>query len=384
MTLAGGLAPEDPAEANRADDPRSGTGRAKLRRRASEALLVLGALAVSLPLAEIVLRVLAPQRLPSQELVRGFVLKGMYLPDAPAGYRPTPGFSGKIERDGYVTQFATNSLGLRGGEVGPKTRPRLLALGDSITWGWAVPQGEEWVHWAGREIARLGGPEVESLNGGVNGYGTQNEAARLEQLGSVLSPDLVLVGFFDNDYADNFFGVSGTYTVRDGYLFDIVSHEWLREHWLARESHLWRLWTSAWEACRVRYLGAAPSARPARRLSGQELWRGMELSEKHLRRMAETARSLDARLGVVWLPLHTYTLAGFRPEDLPLQRELQRRVAAAGIPSLDLLPVMTAEPQREDLYLPRDGHFSVRGHQVVGRAVARWVLEAGLLSPAGR
>jgi hypothetical protein len=349
------------------------------RRGAAEVLLLGGALAVSLPLAELVLRAAAPQGLPSQEKVRSFVIEGMYVADARAGYRLTPGFSGRLEREGYVTDFSINAVGLRGDEIGPKTKPRVLALGDSMTWGWGVPQGEEWIHAVGREVTRLGGPEVQSLNGGVNGYGTANELARLEELGPEVSPDLVLLGFFPNDYADNLLGATDAYTVRDGYLFDLASEEWFHEHWLARHSHLWRLWAAAWETYRVNK-GGVPSARLGRLMRAEELQQGMELSSEYILRMATVTRSLGARFAVVWLPPVAYTLAGRRPRDIPLQAELQRRVTAAGILSLDLLPTLTAEPAREGLYLPRDGHFSARGHRVAGRSVGSWVVKAGLLS----
>lgn len=351
------------------------------RRRAAEIGLLVGVLVLSLPLAELVLRLFAPQSLPSQEEIRRFVLPGMYVEDPRAGYRPAPGFSGRLERAGHVTVFSTDALGLRGDEIGPKVKPRILALGDSMTWGWGVAQGEEWIHWAGREIGRLGGPDVESLNGGVNGYGTENELARLEDLGSALSLDLVLLGFFANDYADNLVGAKGTYEVRDGYLHDLKAEKWFHEHWLARHSHLWRLWAAAGEAWRVRHRGGPVSAGAAGRLSPEDFRRGMEISADLLVRMQAVSRSLGARFGVVWIPPDAYTFAGSRPGDIPLQIELQKRVAAAGIPSLDLLPTLTAEPERQGLYLPRDGHFSVHGHQVVGSAVGRWIVEAGLLAP---
>jgi lysophospholipase L1-like esterase len=350
------------------------------RRRAAEIALLAGVLLACLPLAEIVLRFVAPQPLPSQEEIRRFVLRGMYVADARAGYTLAPGFSGRLERAGHATLFSTNALGLRSGEVGPKARPRVLALGDSMTWGWGVAQGEEWVHQAGREIARRGGPELESLNGGVNGYGTEGALCRLEDLGPKLSPDLVLLGFFANDYADNLVSPREAYTVRDGYLFDLASERWFREHWLARHSHLWRLWAAAGEAWRVKEGGGPLGAGPARRLGPEDFQRGMEVSEALVARMAAVSRSLGARLAVVWLPPDAYTFAGSRPGDIPLQAELQRRLAAAGVPSFDLLPVLTAEPDPRGLYLPRDGHFTVRGHQVAGAAVGKWVVETGLLS----
>ncbi|MFN8178323.1 MAG: SGNH/GDSL hydrolase family protein [bacterium] len=350
------------------------------RIRLAEILLVPITLLVMLPLAEIAVRIFAPQTLPSQEQIRTYVLKGMYVPDAKAGFRPAPNFAGKIERDGVVTEFSLNSLGLRGAELGPKTRPRIAAFGDSFTWGWGCPQGKEWIHVLGQELERLGGPKVQTVNCGVNAYGTGSEAGLLEEIGAKVAPDVVLLGFFANDYTDNLLadllGAPAPYGVRDGYLFDSFTQQYFRESWLARESHLYRLFSSAWETFRVRYLHGMPSARPLKQFTPAEFQRGLDLSEKQILRMKQIADGLGARFAVVWLPADVYALARTRPEDIPLQTELQRRVAAAGIPSIDLLPVVTAEQRIAGLYLPRDGHFTERGNHVAGRALARWVMDS--------
>jgi hypothetical protein len=204
----------------------------------------------------------------------------------------------------------------------------------------------------------------------------------LEELGPALSPDLVLLGFFPNDYADNHLGATGAYTVRDGYLFDLASEQWFREHWLTRHSHLWRLTLAARETWHVRYAGGVPSARPGRLLNREELRRGMELTSEYIRRTAGLAHSVGGRLAVVWLPPAAYARARLRSEDIPLQRELQQRVADAGIPSLDLLPTVAAQPGREGLYIPGDGHLSAQGHRLVGSAVGGWVVHERLLGLA--
>jgi lysophospholipase L1-like esterase len=342
-------------------------------RRLHDALLVAGTLLVLVPVAELIVRIVAPRTLPSQEFLRAFVLKDMYTPDDVAGYRLAPGFSGTIRRADVVTSFTTNSLGLRAPEIGPKEKPRILAFGDSFTWGWGVGQGEEWIAVAGRELG------CEAINCGVNGYGTENELALLAEVGPELSPDLVLVGFFANDYTDNLFGATGIYTVRNGYLFDRFSHEWFEESFLARHSHLYRLVAEAWETVRVRWLGGMPSFRAVRQFSPAEFRRGMELSEQHLVAMRDRAEQLGAKFGVVWLPADVYALNRKRPRDIPLQEELKERIASRGIPSIDLLPVVTREPDPAALYIAGDGHFSALGHRVAGRAVSSWITERQLL-----
>jgi hypothetical protein len=358
------------------------------RSRLAEAALVAGAAVLALGLAEVVVRLVAPQTLPSQRLIRSFVVKGMYVPDERTGFRPAPGFSGRMERAGHLTEFRFNSLGLRNGELGAKSRPRIAAFGDSFTWGWGCPQGKEWIHAAGSEIEKLGGPAVETVNCGVNAFSTGAAVGFLEEIGPKIAPDVVLLGFFSNDYTDNWLaeqlGTSGTYTVRDGYLFDTFSHDYFRENWLARESHLYRLASSAWETFRVRVLHGIPSSRAVRNFSPEEFRRGMELSEQHILRMRQVAESMGARFAVVWLPTDVYAFDHLRPEDISLQWELQKRIAAAGIPSIDLLPVVTAEPRVQGLYIPRDGHFTERGNAVAGRAIGKWILQTPELLEALR
>lgn len=358
----------------------SGPGR--LRAFLLNTAVVLGTLAVLAPASEIAVRVLRPQPLPSQEFIQGFVLKDMYVGDDRAGYRPAPGFSGRIERGAVVTEFSINSLGLRGPEPGPKTGARVLALGDSYTFGWGVAQGEEWIRVAADEAnRRLGVPLVEGWNGGVNGYGTEGAIAQLERVAPEAQPDVVLLGFFANDFTDNLLG-TGVYEVRDGYLFDRFSHDFLRESVLARESHLYRLLGAAWENARLRYLGGIPTARAVKHFSAAEFERGRDLSEQLILRLRDAAAAAGATFAVVWLPADVYAVAGSTPRDIPLRWELQQRIAAAGVPSLDLLPVALAETRVAGLYLPNDGHLSVRGNRVMGRAVGAWLVESGLLPGA--
>lgn len=353
-----------------------------MRKFLSNVVLVLGTCLVLLPVAEMIVRIVRPQTLPSQEFLRAFVLKDMYVPDEEAGYRLAPNFEGRLERLAVVSEFRTSSLGLRNEELGAKEAPRIAAFGDSFTWGWGVAQGEEWIHVVGRELEKATGRSFETVNCGVNGYGTENAHALLRRVGPEIRPDLVLLGFFANDFTDNLLGATGIYSVRDGYLFDHFSADYFRENALARESHLYRLAQNAWETVRVKYLGGTPTTHPARQFSPAEFRQGADLSREHIVAMRDTAAELGAEFAVVWLPADVYVLGRSRPEDVPLRAGLQADVDAAGIASVDLLPVALREINPTGLYLPNDGHFTVRGHRVAGRAIARWILDEGLLEPA--
>ena len=116
-----------------------------------------------------------------------------------------------------------------------------------------------------------------------------------------------------------------------------------------------------------------------RNFSKEDFEEGANLSERWLLEIRDEAEKLGAKFGVVWLPADVYALARQRRADIPLRAALQERVAAAGIPSVDLLPVVNREQRIQGIYLANDGHFSVRGHRVAGRAIAKWILETDLL-----
>src|SRR5262245_4592459 len=93
--------------------------------------VVAGTLVGLVPVAELIVRVAAPQTLPSQAEVRQFMAPGMFLPSERPTYRPAPSFEGAVQISGHRTEFTTNSLGLRDVEIGAKTTRRVLAFGDS-------------------------------------------------------------------------------------------------------------------------------------------------------------------------------------------------------------------------------------------------------------
>lgn len=171
------------------------------RRRIAARLLLLGISAlVSLAIAEVAVRLVRPQAVMT-------VSRGLYVPDVHR-YRLQPGFRGTItNRVEFKTRVFINPEGLRGRETEPigAKEPgtfRILALGDSFTFG--VGAGEEET-WPARlqEILRSRGMRAEVLNAGAPGYGIPDEAAWFERWGRPLAPDMILLTVFvGNDLQD--------------------------------------------------------------------------------------------------------------------------------------------------------------------------------------
>ncbi len=98
----------------------------------------------------------------------------------------------------------TNSRGMRDSrEYAPGPHPgvvRIVGIGDSGMFGWSVAQDQDYLAVLETNLSRrAGGPRYEVLNMAVPGYNTFQEYELLRTRGLDLQPDIVVVGWCDND-----------------------------------------------------------------------------------------------------------------------------------------------------------------------------------------
>src|SRR5438067_11252919 len=96
-----------------------------------------------------------------------------------------------------------NEHGLRGSGVATRPPPgvhRVLALGDSVTFGEGLEAEEACPALLARELAARAGARYEVLNAGVEGYNAETELAFLGERGLALGPATAVVAFNLNDY----------------------------------------------------------------------------------------------------------------------------------------------------------------------------------------
>ncbi|MFT7678767.1 MAG: hypothetical protein ACI8QC_002764 [Planctomycetota bacterium] len=145
--------------------------------------------------------------------------RGVVVGRDPLGGRPTR------------VVMTTNADRFRGPLV-PQERtaglPRVVCLGDSHTFGYAVPDGESWpAHLRGMVSA-----PVEVINAGVTAYDTLQEVLWFERRVDAFEPDVVVLQYFMNDTAARGLAhasadplVTLTHPRREGRV------RWLRERW---------------------------------------------------------------------------------------------------------------------------------------------------------
>jgi lysophospholipase L1-like esterase len=132
-------------------------------------------------------------------------LPGLFAPDAVRGVRLAPHYSGWFAG----VPVHTNNLGLRDDRDVPSTKGpntfRILVLGDSVTFGHGSIAEHTYPALL-EDMLRAWRPDVgwEVWNAAVPGYNTSQELAQLEEIGPLIDPNLVVVGFYENDLIDNF------------------------------------------------------------------------------------------------------------------------------------------------------------------------------------
>ena len=129
---------------------------------------------------------------------------GLFLVDPVRGQRFAPNYTGWFA--GVPVHI--NNLGFRDGRdyalsKGPRTF-RILMLGDSVTFGHSSVYEHTYPYLLEQRLKRWR-PDVDwqVWNAAVPGYNTSQELAHLKEIGPPFAPDLVVVGFFENDLVDN-------------------------------------------------------------------------------------------------------------------------------------------------------------------------------------
>lgn len=400
---------EQPALVARLDPVRAATGEAQreiLRARidfaaAGVALGALGALAVTRRGAD----TLFARRWVARSLlaVLALVLPLFVLERALAPFvdRPTTIFERDAELGWRLKPNAVdvwggepvriNAQGLRGPEralAKPAGTRRVLFLGDSVTFGFGIPdEARTLPACAERELALALAAPVECINGGVDGYSTWQEHAFLRRTGLRYEPDVVVLAFVLNDVDERFglrsFGGSG-----DGYqlehTFTAHAPEWIQSSALAAFARQFR--------GRLAY---GPDPREgARRSELLDTFAVLEHPERQDVRDAwsSTLSDVDALVRTctehnlpLVLALFPYATQLYRPEFDSPRAILEPFAAARELAFVDvraayLHAVRDDAVRIEDLYLD-PCHPKALGHELAARAIARVVVERKLLAP---
>jgi hypothetical protein len=332
---------------------------------------------------------------------------------APKGFNP----------GGTHRGFVLNSRGLRTHEYADERSGglRIVALGDSFTWG-AVPYRDTWPFRLQSILRKtLSRQDVEVISLGVPGAGPKFYLRMWELEGRRLQPDLVVLGFFiGNDLTDH--SRLRPETTRNG---------WLVEHSLAVRAmrNLARVVMSGVQADpgnggdkkarpgssgRLGYElpGYAAGFDPSRNTMSEAAFMRIEwnrmasclesnrpMLRRLLRRVGPVLEELDRSVADAGAELVVFLI----PDEFQVNDELSGRLLEtndtdptefaryipqnqlvkfleeAGIRHIDGLRRFRSRSTAEDLYLPRNTHWNAAGNRLAAHMMVDYFQTSGLL-----
>jgi lysophospholipase L1-like esterase len=343
------------------------------------------------------------------------------------GWRKRAGGRAIYRRREYTVEVAINSHGLRDRERAYATPPgtfRVLALGDSFVEAYSVPLEDAVTQVLERSL-RARGCAAEVINGGTNGYSTDQEYLFYQSEGVRYRPRVVLLFFHYNDVVYNerqdYFGAPKP-------VFEMTGDELRLHRYPVREPparrppsprddkaeeglalFAWvrqRMWYGAPRAYSVLARAGLWSPMPKvpirlelrvyQRDSVPEIEEAWDKTAAILGALAREVESQGARLLLVSVPSRLevdettweLTQALYQVDDRTWDRQqVMRRLAsvaqASRVPMLDL-----TGPLRDGYrgwgrrpYYTYDGHWSPRGHAIAAAEIQRFLEAQRWLEP---
>jgi hypothetical protein len=242
-------------------------------------------------------------------------------------------------------------------------RLRIVALGDSFTFGEDVGDDDTWVHQLG--VLR---PDLEPVNLGVHAYGHDQMLLTLREEGPWLQPDVVLLGFVHIDlernrtafldYAKPFFQLDGDALVLRNVPVPTPEELRAREPWRSRFLDLLSMLHA-----RIRdKTGLEERARDS-------------LGRALLGAIDDTAREMGAEMVFAYLPILDEIGA---PAPSAGEVFFETTCREAGFTCVNLRPAFH-QRVRAGQHLKRRGHWGPREHRAAAEDLVRILEDEGLL-----
>jgi lysophospholipase L1-like esterase len=258
--------------------------------------------------------------------------------------------------------YRTNAHGLRDRDRPAKRlgTTRVLVIGDSYTWGYAVAEEEAYPQVAERLLVARGRPDIEVINGGIPDYNSRQERELLKELLPIYQPDAVFLAYVVNDAEPTTaMPVPPDETYRH-------SRSWFLTEVAERLNH--RLF-------RRRFLPSAKDNVGASYLDGFEegsvKWRD---SRDAIREMRDLASAAGIPFTVFILPDVTQHLDDRYPWRT-INEAVSRWGRELGIPTFDLLAEAFHGRDQQTLVIPWDGHPNAQAHREFAEFLVARILE---------
>lgn len=340
--------------------------------------------------------------------IRGFDLRASnyYRKDDELGWVPNKNVRGTHDKPGsFSTTFRTNSNGFRDKEYDlhkPEGVTRIVAVGDSHTWGFGVDDHEVY-----SEVLESLLPNTEVINLGVTGYSLNQEIKYFAREGTKYKPDILLLGFTLNDIyrpeLDDKNAKTATAPAtetrapkkeKEPFFRSIkkaLDKTYLYKFFIDRintNKSVVRLFTKlGLKEPPAGFEGLDNNLMPALITYPDVLSKSFEVTKSELLELKKLASERGTRLIIVVIPAlqsvdplalrHSIAYTRFDTTDFDLDKPYKLLGEFANDANIELIYFTNSFRQAHDegrqLYLIRDIHLTSFGHDLLAREIARYL-----------
>lgn len=307
-------------------------------------------------------------------------LRAMHKPDEKLGFRLVPNYEMRHRTSDFDKFIKINSMGLRDYEHKKEKDLltfRILVLGDSFTLGLGVNIEESYPKVLETMLNKNNNGRVykryEVINGGVDGYGTEQEYLYYTELGKEYMPDLVIVGLYSNDIEEVAAGIPSTYSKTK-----------------LKNSFYFLSYLRGLQILTTKYRGDLLQL-----YKGQytpQFEDAIKRTKEYLNKIRDFSISNGSKTVLVIIPFcleidrqewdkkglsDTYSEVFFDKNMSKFSDIFTEFEKSSNIPTLPLLPAFRKTGTRP-LYFKRDPHFTKEGHKLAAENIYNFIKEKGL------
>jgi len=249
-------------------------------------------------------------------------------------------------------------------------RKRVLVLGDSYVWGFGATQEELFTAW---QVYRT---DDELINGGISGYGTDQEYLFYLREGQKFEVDEVVLAFaLINDVANNLNSKQYSYlkpyfTLNAGRL--ILHNDHVRDSIVQRFGRTLRRKSRVYDFCNDGVHALIKTLQRKHPFEADVVVseadrKGIELTLAILKKLKEAVEARHAKLLVVFIP-YKPRVEQHLPGNHPFAPLLAERLTKMGISYPEPYPeFLKSAIAGVDPFKPADMHFNAAGHALFAK-----------------
>lgn len=337
---------------------------------------------------EVTLRAINPK--PKYERGNEF---SFYEYDELLGWKNKANSSGEFYMPDSVSTIEINSKGLRDVEhsyIKKSGIKRIQFYGDSFTWGYGVNASSRFTEIFAKEVKK-DFPNIEVINLGTTGYGTDQQYLQLKSEGLKYHPDVVIIAYH-NDLIDISSNISYTYP-RPHFILQNESlvlenvpvpkreYNWTErinlnqeEPFLLRVDKKLRFFNS-YVFILERLLSLKSTSRLKNLLIKSNINESLIILEKLIIETNNLAKKNNAKFIILLIPDRYQVYGEANTFEIDYISYLGDRENITIINPLQELRDISKQEKR--IYFEIDGHFSEKGHKIFGELVAKEFIKQG-------